>query len=211
MQIDKKTCWYTDCTKELNAYHDEFLKPFDKNQLCKKTYHHFILNKLIKLTNGNKILDLGCGSGYLSKLFIPKFEYTGADLELMIEKSAKRNYPENTYINCDLMNDDLVWISNYDIIILSGVIDSMQYPLIILEKTLKNALKYIILHRQEITKNKTKSVINESYGGYTYHSIINRNQLLGMFDFYKFKIVKELTLNYNWNNGGNSFLLKKIC
>lgn len=208
MNIDKSTCWYNNCTKEMNDYYNEFVKPFSKEELMDKVYHLKVFSELLKEIEGKVYpIDLGCGTAALSMFF--DF-YCGADLPDIIENSSKRNFPKFTYFYCDIIEDDLNFIDVFNLVILNAVIDIMQNPLEILEKILENTSDYLILHRQEVSILPTHIIKNESYGGFTYHSIINRNKLLELFEIKKFKIIKEINLNYAWENGGNSFLLKRV-
>ncbi|MEK6879506.1 MAG: FkbM family methyltransferase, partial [Nanoarchaeota archaeon] len=112
---------------------------------------------------------------------------------------------------CDIVQDNLAWVEPYPIIVTNAVIDIMQYPLEILAKILQHVSKYIIIHRQEITEHgQTHVTMNGSYGGFTYHSIINRKDFVDLLDKNNFDVIKEIHLDFgNWENGGSSFLIRK--
>ena len=203
--IDETTCWYQ------KSGIDEMNKAHDKHLQEEESYHCKIFTQLIPFLDarGSSILEIGCGCGFLST-YMEDFVYTGADLPHIIEGCSKKNYPKNTYIHCDILKDNMNWIKKYDIVMASAVIDVMQHPLEILDKLLKNTSKYFLLHRTEITENGlTETIKNPSYGGVTYHAILNRNDFNEILRRNKFEILKKLQLNYGWENGGESVLIKK--
>lgn len=199
-------CWGNDyCVTEMNNFYDKHLKTREL------TGHLKYLVELLSNVKGGTLLDLGCGSGILSE-FCEGFEYRGADIESVVYGCAKRNYPDRLFAFVDIIKDDLSFIRAYDVVVLNAVIDVMQEPLVVLEKVLKSAAKYILIHRQEITeKSKTHVTIEGSYGGQTYHSVISRSDFLYTIRVNGFIIEDEKNLDFsNWENNGNSFLLKKI-
>lgn len=205
--IDKGSCWYQDyCIEEMNRFYDLHIKNHD----IKKHFSAF--TELLQATQitGTELLDLGCGTGLLSE-FCHDFVYRGADLPKIIAGCAMRNYPGYFYKSCDITVDSLHWLKNYPIIVLNGVIDIMEFPLQVLEEILFNCDKYLIIHRQEITEQGLTEVHkNGSYGGYTYHSKISRNDFNSLLQINGFTVVKEIRLEFgNWENGGSSFLLKR--
>jgi len=212
MNIDKSTCWYQNCAKEMNAFFYQYHKPFTKDELIEKVYHMKIFNKLVRriakdITN---VLDLGCGTGVMSKFF-DIMDYTGSDIPEIIENSAKRNFPKHCFISKDIYEDDLYFLKCYSLVFMSGFIDIMEFPLLALNNIIHHCSNYVILHRQEISESKeTHCIKNDSYGGKTYHSIINRNDLNMLLKKHNFKIIKEYNLDYSWENGGSSFLLRRI-
>lgn len=205
MKIDKNSCWYQQtCIDEMNRFYDKYRDD-------KKLLSHFeIFTELLDLTYEKNpfVLDIGCGTAMLSD-YCSEI-YTGADLPHIIKGCAKRNYPDLLFHECDIVEDDLSWICNYNIIVMNGVLDIMQHPLEMLNKILSFAQKHVIIHRQEITEAENTIVKqNGSYGGYTYHSIISRNDFNNIIEKNNFVIIKELELDFaNWENGGSSFLLR---
>lgn len=206
--IDKTTCWYnSDSIQEMNKF-------FDMYRGNEEVLKHLItFSKLLsdtELEKNAKLLDLGCGTAMLSA-YCEGFKYYGADLSHVIENSAMKFFPQYFYKHCELYEDDLSWISEFDVVVMNGVLDVMDNPIDILEKVLKNATGYVIIHRQEITENGQTSVHkNGSYGGQTYHSIINKTDFEDVCDRNNFNIYKNLNLYYtNWENNGNSLLLKR--
>lgn len=207
ISVDESSCWYNDyCVTEMNRFYDIHLK----NQDLRK--HLIAFTTMLGIINipGERIIDLGCGTAMLSE-FCKEYEYIGADLAHIITGCAKRNYPEFTYRDCDLVKDSLDFVFGFKIVVVNGVIDIMEHPLEIFSKVLKASTKYVIVHRQEITEaGQTHTIKNGSYGGFTYHSIISRADWVRVIEENGFKIKAEMQLEFgNWENGGCSFLLEK--
>lgn len=206
MTTDKSTCWYNQtCVDEMNRFYDAHFKNMEVMK------HLNVFTQLLHHADEKKcpLLDLGCGTAMLSE-FCKENTYIGADLPHILSGCAMRNYPQYFYRSCDILNDDLAWISDYKIIALNAIIDIMEYPVEMLGKILKHSSKFVIIHRQEITVGETNVIQNGSYGGFTWHSIINRNDFLKVLDENDFNIEKELSPGFsNWENGGSSFLLRK--
>lgn len=207
MNTDKNSCWYQQtCVDEMNRF-------FDTHRHNAEVCRHFsYFTQLLTLTDekGSELLDLGCGTAMLSE-YCKENRYRGADLPHIISGCAMRNYRKYDYRGCDIINDDISWIDQYPVLVLNAVIDVMEHPMQMLAKVLSSASKYVIIHRQEITEQgQTRSIQTGSYGGYTYHSIINRNDFNRMLEDNNFDVVKELQLEFtNWENNGSSFLLRK--
>jgi FkbM family methyltransferase len=207
MNIDKNTCWYKDeSIKEMNRFYETYRG----NQEILK--HMDTVTQLLEDTNleGVDLLDLGCGTAMLSE-YAKKFNYYGADLPNVLNYSSMLFYPQYYYKATELDVDNLLWINKYPVVVLNAVIDVMEYPLEILDKVLKNASEYVVIHRQEITlEGQTRVIKNGSYGDITYHSIINKYDLDLICDKNDFDIVRNYNLYFtNWENDGNSLLLRK--
>lgn len=207
MEIDNNSCWYQQsCVDEMNRFYDAH---HNNAEVCR---HFSAFTQLLTLTDekGSELVDLGCGTAMLSN-YCKENVYIGADLPHIVAGCAMRNYNRFLYRACDIINDDITWINKYNIVVVNAVIDIMQHPLEMLSKILSSTKKYLIIHRQEITEaGQTKVIQNGSYGGYTYHSIINRKDFLKALEDNNFDIVKEIRLDFgNWENGGSSFLIRK--
>lgn len=177
--VDKETCWY-------NINSELCIK---KMGLGLQTDYGKQLKKLIAEIPQGKTVDLGCGSGKSSVFFK---DYIGVDLPEIIETIAKVVNPGLTFMKCDIIEDNIEFIKNYDIVHMDAFIDVMQYPLEVLDRVLNNCNKYVLLLRQEVIEGRTKVIKNPSYGGFTYHSEINKNELLDLFEKYNLTIVKEI-------------------
>lgn len=210
MQVDQDVCWYkNEVIEEMNRFYDLHLK----NQDIIKHFKPFtdLLEQIIN--NGDlTLLDIGCGTAMLSE-FCKNYAYYGADLPHVVAGCALRNYPQYFYRGCEVYNEDIWWIGEFDIVVINGLLDVMQYPLFVLKKLL-NALAwggYLIIHRQEVTElGPTRILKNGSYGSTTYHSIIAREDLQNVIKEYDCVIIKETQCGFtNWENTGNSFLIYK--
>ncbi len=205
--MDKETCWYKEGgVKEMNVFYDKHIKNGCDYFIQE---HMNVFKSLIDSVPNGKLLDLGCGTGMLSE-FCNGHEYYGADMFPVLSGSAMLHYPNYYYRVTDITEDNLSWIGSFDTVVLNAVIDVMENPLEILEKVLSNCIGEVIIHRQEITEGQTKVIKNNSYGGYTYHSIVSREDFLHILDMTNYVIDKEEKLSFgNWEDGGRSFLLKK--
>lgn len=206
MSEDKSTCWYSDdCSAEMNRFYDQYKKSNEEAP------HFKVLKELIKdIPKGVSVMDLGCGTAIASEYFTDQ-KYFGSDLPHIVQGCATRNYPQYKYFYINMVESDLKWISDYDVVLVNGVIDIMEFPLFTLEKLLASCKQWLIIHRQEITENgATHLKRNPSYNSTTYHSIISRHDFNEILKKHGFEIINELTLGFgNWENGGHSFLLRK--
>lgn len=200
----KSMCWYQqEVIDEMNRFVDLHVKNHDVTQHMKP------LTELLDLCpQDSNLIDLGTGTAMIAPL-CNKFKFHGADLPHIIAGCAMRNQPQYFYRSCDLIEGDLVWVLGFDVVVLNGVVDIMYNGLGILRRILTYCSRYVVIHRQEITESgQSRSIVNGSYGGKTYHSIINRNDFNNLLQEMGFEIVQENKLNFgNWENGGSSFLL----
>ena len=150
--------------------------------------HIKVLKELIRDIRTLSTIDLGCGNQAVKPLFK---NYVGVDLPW------------------DIYEDDITFIGEYRTVLMNAFIDVMEYPIVALSKVLKQKPKYIILHRQEFTDGPTTITKEDSYGGWTFHTKINRKKFAILINSYEYCIVKELSCGFdNWENGGSSMLLK---
>ena len=167
MAEDRDSCWYQQyVVDEMNRFYDMH----GKNP--EVTKHFSAFSELLSRCDekGNELMDLGCGTAMLSE-FCKDYKYHGTDLKHVITGCALRNYPEYEYRDSNIIDDDILWIKEYPVVVMNAVIDIMEKPLEMLEKVLQACNEYLIIHRQEITEHgQTHVVRNGSYGGYTYHS-----------------------------------------
>lgn len=204
MKIDDTTCWYS----EDYVYHN-MINAIKKHVPLNEIDHGKSLIELLEDIDTDKttVLDLGCGGALLHSII--KGKYTGLDIENIIENVSKKCFEGLDYKIADVINDELSFLQDYDLIVMNGFIDIMQYPLEILEKILHNCDNYVIIHRQELTEDKTNVIMNPSYGGRTYHSLINMEDFNNIIDKTKFEIIKNIDAGLN-HIAWRSFLLKKI-
>lgn len=197
-------CWKENyCIEEMNRFYDNHVKGHEPNA------HFLNVVDMLKLCGEGKLLDIGTGTAAISE-YVKPFEFYGCDLPNILIGCSIRNYPQYFYKSCDIEENNLAWMAKFDVLLLNGMIDVMEEGLYIIRRILTHAKKYVIIHRQEITEQgQTKSVLNGSYGGQTFHSIINRQDFNNLLEEMNFEIVKEIKLTFaNWENGGSSFLLK---
>lgn len=203
------TCWY-------NEQHIENMNRFYINDVRNKPVfeHYKIIDEFIDYvrdTDGiGTLLDLGCGTAYLSE-HRRDFSYIGCDLPEVIAKCAMVHYPQYYYKSFNIFNEDASFINDAKIVVMNALIDVLPNPLYYLHKILSHNAQYVILHRQEITEKGNTTVLeNPSYGGFTFHSIINRNDFINLLEVCNYDIIKETPCGFsNWENDGSSFLLRK--
>jgi SAM-dependent methyltransferase len=160
----------------------------------------FLNNENINLTNA-KIVDYGCGGGYLGKLLLSEYvidSYTGIDIAERSIKTAKENLKDFVSAN---FSSDITKIPDCDIIVCQAVIQHLQ--------NLQEANKVFNL----FNKSKAKKLVlqlkhadspqlylkNESeIGFYTEKNIVNRIKL-------PVEEVDRLLTNYNRVWLGNQY------
>jgi SAM-dependent methyltransferase len=214
-KLDTNTCWDSDgLTDEMNSF-------FDIHRHNPETTQHFrhfqnLLSAIPLTYLGSRpiLLDIGCGTGMLQDYIEKPWVYIGCDREAVVRECLNRNYPNAKGFSIDLFGENPlpVMLSLYRVCVINGILDVAQFPLEFLKKILERTRDYMIIHRQEIRESEETEVIkNGSYGGYTYHSKINRNDFNQVLEKMRFEIIKEerLDCGFPWENGGSSFLLKR--
>jgi len=88
--------------------------------------------------SGKKVLDVGCGEGFLAKFLMEKGNKVwGIDISEQAVELARRN-GVNAFV-CDIENEDLPIKETFDVIILSEVIEHLITP----KKVLKKLKRYL--------------------------------------------------------------------
>lgn len=210
--ITESTCWYKkDLYKTANTKMGANMNSSILGQVLKNLFE--IIPKEEQL-----VLDIGCGNAKVSTI-ISNRKYTGLDLSYNIETMCETSYSNLNFIKCNIIKDNISFISKYNIILLNAFIDVMNQPIFILDKILNYCTKYIIIHRQEIVDTETQITTNASYNGYTHHSELNRNDFNNILKKNNIIIVKEVDAGIGvWKNTKKrirydgvwrSFLLKR--
>lgn len=85
----------------------------------------FIKNN-VKAKKNNKILDIGCGPGYVLD-FLPKVDYYGSDIDQHYIDSANINYKDKGTFICAGVDDFVVPNpGTFDIVMASGVVHHLD-------------------------------------------------------------------------------------
>lgn len=204
-----QSCWHTRNAVDhiLSAYKQHLSNLF-------VTPHIQALNKIIyqataRYGHGLKVLDVGCGTALVARLF-SEHSYTGADLPHMIDECATRLNPEYQYRYIDWENTpDYKFLQEYNLIVANAFIDVLELPIEQMARLLSSK-KPIILHRQEISNTQhTHCIQNPSYGSLTWHSIINREEFMELLRQFNYGIIAQEQCGFdNWENQGHSMLLE---
>ena len=190
--VDRDSCWYhIDTGKQKVAM----------NVKVSEVYAEAIKSLVDCIPDSeNTLIDIGCGTGKASKT-LQKYDYTGADLPDMIDDISKQVNPGLKFIKCDIIEDDISFISDYNIIYMDALIDIMQHPLKVLDCILDKCSKYVLLIRQEMVDGETKVIQNPAYTGFTYHSEIGRDDFNDILAKHNVSIVKEVDAGIGiWKN-----------
>lgn len=212
--MEQIICWHDTKTiiDEMNRNYPVYKKLMATEPHIQVFKQH--VERILQLeTTKQKVMDVGCGTAQISLLFDEKhFTYEGCDLAHTLRYCAMYWHPHYEYSIFSAELSHYYFLRNYDIVVANAFIDVMQHPLAILEKVLANSTKYVILHRQEISATKpTHTTIQPSYGNFTHHSIINKIDFFDLLKKYNFEIIHQNSCLFgNWENGGGSYLLKKI-
>jgi 2-polyprenyl-3-methyl-5-hydroxy-6-metoxy-1,4-benzoquinol methylase len=156
--------------------------------------HWPTLKSLLDLSSesgSKKLCDLGCGAASLAEIY-KDMEYTGSDLDHIIDNVAQKFYPEGNFIKSDIKTSDLQFLNNFDCILLNGLIEVVENPIECLDRILKNAKHQVIVHRQCIG-NETKSWLIPSYGGMdSYRSQFSEKDVNDLLVKHGFKVIQLL-------------------
>ena len=125
---------------------------------------HFPLLKAAFDYVGNKgtLLDLGCGAGDVSRTW--DGNYTGADLDWVINRVAKVCNPTANYISINAGIDTIGLLPKADTILMNAFLETFENPHEMFESIVKMGFKNIIIHRQKLSNDKFSLESRDSYG-----------------------------------------------
>ncbi len=151
--------------------------------------------------NGKTLLDIGCGAGEVGRIFT-NFDYTGCDLEHIIENVAKKKNPKLKYFSFDAYESSFEFCKNYDVVLCNGFLSELALCGGVLEKILQHTKKYIVIHRQVFLNDEQ---INLSTTYTTYGGLQTSDNSIGVAFFKKliknrFKPLYDNTHNYSPNS-----------
>ena len=196
-------------------YNPEIASDMVKGALCQlegwqklENSDHFpILQSLLTMIPPKlkKIADIGCGAGEISRV-LDSYEYTGFDLPHIIEEVALKVNPNSRYDKIDIQKVDFDIFSSFDIVLCNSFISELGNGEDILNSLFKSSPRYIILHRQEVTRLSTYSEEYKTYGDLnTLKCVLSEDCIKEFLEFYDFSCPQAYRLSTNLY----SFLFKK--
>ena len=105
----------------------------DYKKAAKKVKNLIIKNKK---TNGNKLLDVGCGTGKHLSYLKKDFECTGVDISKQLLDIARKNYENIRFIQADMISLDLNELFDAVVCLFSSIGYVRTYDN--LDKTIRN-------------------------------------------------------------------------
>ena len=201
MSENETTAWF-DTESLPEAMLNSGFRPLEKSD------HFLALKKSMDMSDGTKLLDLGCGVAEAAKVF-ESHDYTGADLPHIISGAAQVKNPNTNFVNFNANSDSYKFMKNYDIILMNSFLSELPQWYRCLSNVLMHAKKYVIIHRQEVTQNQSYLQEYKTYAGLkTIKTVINYSDLSKLFYFNEFEIMLELNSFPN-NEKQKTFLLRK--
>lgn len=105
------------------------------------------IEKTLNLKSSDRILEIGCGAGYLSNYFIQKkYCYTGIDYSENMIKTCKKKYRSNFYVgnalNLDFKDDSFDFTIIYSVL---HYLDNIEDAFKAIEESLRVSRKGIFI------------------------------------------------------------------
>lgn len=211
LQLRKYTCWYDPKIIEaMNTSKKEWAK-------LSETVHGIVLKELLdkveKLVHGKpRVLDLGCGVCPLLDI-VDKENYIGVDLQKNTQQIRNVVGEDIKIHSCDILCDTIPCVDKVDVFVVNALVDTSNMPLEMLDNVLSCHKKYVVLHRQIITKESTHVELSESYMGKdsSYRSFINNKDFEKLLKKHGYKIIDDV-LSFGKNDDPpnyRSFILEQ--
>ena len=133
-----------------------------------------------------RLLDIGCGTGQYSELvarwFPHDIEYTGCDISEEMVAAARREWPGRRFEVDDVLAPTLDY-DTFDVLLAGALIDVLVEWRAALEIVLGSAAPYVILHRQRLSRSRTRVSRAAGYGRQrTYRTVISEPDLERIVD-----------------------------
>jgi trans-aconitate methyltransferase len=141
--------------------------------------HFLSLDSLVKIADPKNITELGCGSGEIGRIY-NHIKYIGCDLPHIIDKVSMIVNPILDYIKFDADDLDYDFLKdNIDLLLMNGFLSELENPLQVLKKIIEKKSKFILIHRQIFSQDKSKLMNATTYGNLeSKTAVINFSQFL---------------------------------
>ena len=158
------------------------------------------------LDKKKNILDLGCGVFRWNNLLEPVINYTGVDIETDIISFNKKHYPEYSFYQKNLDEEELsLPQDNFDLVIMLAILEHLENPAIVL-KEVRDTLKddgIVILSTphprgEDILEIGSKFKIF-SQDKHQHQPLFNREKIQGIAEQADLKIVEFQTFLFGFN------------
>jgi SAM-dependent methyltransferase len=84
------------------------------------------LDQFLKLREGERVLDIGCGPGYILD-YMPRVDYIGLDIEPRYIDYARKHYSDRGRFSCEhLAHAHLTKFAPFDAVILFGILHHLD-------------------------------------------------------------------------------------
>lgn len=88
---EKSASWYNSLVGDKgHYYHQKVIVPALMNELQLEAFDH------------PKVLDLGCGNGFLAQVLPKKIDYLGIDASLSLIQKASKHFPDRAFLHKDV-------------------------------------------------------------------------------------------------------------
>lgn len=123
-----------------------------------------------------RLLDIGCGVGHYSELvdrwFGAEVAYRGCDVSSEMVAAADATWPGRTFERDDVLDSRLDY-DEYDVLLAGALVDVLVEWQPALDAVLGSEASYVILHRQRLTRGRTRVRRAPGYaGGHTYCTVL---------------------------------------
>jgi len=122
-------------------YYDEIYASMGKDYPAEANKARKFIQKY-KLSNGNRLLDIGCGTGIHANLFSKNYQVEGLDIDPKMLSVARRKYPKIKFQQGDMVNFQLK--SKFDIIVCLFSAIGYVKTKARLQKTIKNMFQHLL-------------------------------------------------------------------
>ena len=168
--------------------------------------HFAVLNNLLEAAGQTgSLIDLGCGAADVSRAW--KGEYTGVDLDWVIEKVANVCNPGNNFIAGDATVESTIRkLPSADVVLMNAFLDVLENPHDVFDMIMTSNINKIIVHRQRLTQDQAYCETRGSYGNSEVpSSVMSLNRILTTLS--KFPDAKFGILH--WQSNVYSFIVDK--